>query len=224
MLCPDCKTKVPDKYTYCPKCGASIPLYRTDQHSFNRFVPVVCSVLAIGSLGTVAYLSNVSNREQIPLSTVAEKPAAQASAPEESAAPVNSSSGLEGKAAVSFNSIAPDETPAPDQTPAPANSAVVIEHIGRRSDFGKQSGDVNGDGTVDVSDAQLVLADYANRLSGLTGLLTEEQRKTASVTGDPEGPSTADAQVILRYYAACVSDPDLRETGIQAWYTGQEVI
>ncbi|MCR4759272.1 MAG: hypothetical protein K5705_03185 [Oscillospiraceae bacterium] len=219
MLCPDCKTKVPDKYTYCPKCGASIPLYRMDQHSFNRFIPIVCSVLAIGSLGTVAYLNNVRTREQMP-QTVAEEPAAQSSAPEESAAPADSSAGLQGQATASFESAAPE--PAPEM-PA-LSSAVVIEHVALRPDRARLEGDVNSDGCVDVTDAQLVLSDYVNRLSGLNALLTEEQRSKARVTGDPDGPSSADAQLILRYYAACLSDPDLCEVGIRAWYTGQEVI
>ena len=219
MLCPDCKTKVPDKYTYCPKCGASIPLYRTEQQGFNRFVPVICSMLAIGTLGTVAYLSGIRNQEKLTQSTlsVEEKPAAQSAAPEESTAPVNS--------AAPKQAAAPAEGVIPETPAFPEDSAIILDQIASLySDSYIQKGDIDADGYVTAADAQLVLSDYADRLSGRGGFLTDEQRDRAALTGNPNELTAADAQLILRYYAACLSDPSLREAGIVAWCSNQEVI
>ena len=61
------------------------------------------------------------------------------------------------------------------------------------------NGDVNGDGTVSVEDAQLALKAYTNRIAGKGTGLTDEQIKAANVNGDEE-LSVDDAQNILKYY------------------------
>ena len=199
MLCPDCKTRVPDKYTYCPNCGASIPLYRIDTHSINRFVPVVCGMLAAGGIGTAAILHGIRGNEPAPQMavSVAEKPTAQAAAPEESAAPV----------AVENN------------TPAIENMAAYAEGT-----LSYLPGDANLDGEVNVVDSQLVLLDYAERFAGNDGILTEEQSRAAAVSGESDHATLEDAQLILCYYTACVSDTSLREIDIRTWLRSQEVI
>lgn len=218
MLCPDCKTKVPAKYTYCPKCGASIPLYRIGSRSISRFVPALCGLLAVGGLGTVAVMSGIRTRNAIPRTTAAaEKPAAEAPAPATPDAPV----------------ISPDEkndpVPAavflPEDSMLPLDSAVHAEHIASLGkDSARHSGDVNGDGCVDVIDAQLILADYTLRLGGSGGILDSEQRVNGAVATDDGLPSAADAQLILRYYAACLSDPSLRAISVQDWNSEQDTI
>ncbi|MBP0967780.1 MAG: hypothetical protein J5722_09105, partial [Oscillospiraceae bacterium] len=216
MLCPDCKTKVPRKYTYCPKCGASIPLYRMDRYSVKRVVPAVCGVLAVGGLSAVAVMSGIRTRNAVPQTTAAaEKPAAEAAAPEESAAQIDTPKAEAApEPAVSFG--AENSVPAIDNT-------VYVDNIGSLSkNSAKHSGDVNGDGAVDVIDAQLILTDYSERLSGKGGILTREQRACGVVTNDSEEPSVADAQTILQYYAACVSDPSLRKVSVQDWCSRQK--
>lgn len=199
MLCPDCKTRVPEKFTYCPNCGASIPLYRVEKHSINRFVPVVCGMLAAGGIGSAAILHGIRGNETAPQMTVsvAEKPSAQSAAPEESAAPV----------AVENN------------TPAIENMAAYAE--GTSSYL---PGDANMDGEVDVVDAQLVMLDYAERFSGNEGILTEEQRRIAAVSGVSETATLEDAQLILRYYAACISDSSVSKVDVKTWFSAQNVI
>ena len=61
------------------------------------------------------------------------------------------------------------------------------------------TGDLNGDGIIDSSDASLILRHYANISIGLAGVLTDEQLSFADVNGD--GIVDAfDAQLIISYY------------------------
>ena len=60
-------------------------------------------------------------------------------------------------------------------------------------------GDVNGDDTVSVDDAQLTLKAYTNRIAGNDMKLTAEQIKAADVDGNGE-ISVEDAQWLLKYY------------------------
>ncbi len=61
-------------------------------------------------------------------------------------------------------------------------------------------GDVNGNGSVDSSDASLVLAEYSKIQTGGAGEFTESQLKSADVNKDGVVDS-ADASKILAYYA-----------------------
>lgn len=61
-------------------------------------------------------------------------------------------------------------------------------------------GDVDDNGTVDVTDAQLTLAAYARRIAGKPLGLTDPQFRAANVNFD-EQLSVEDAQFILKYYA-----------------------
>lgn len=61
-------------------------------------------------------------------------------------------------------------------------------------------GDVDDNGTVDVTDAQLTLAAYARRIAGKPLGLTDSQFRAANVNLD-EQLSVEDAQFILKYYA-----------------------
>ena len=62
------------------------------------------------------------------------------------------------------------------------------------------TGDVNNDGTIDSSDATLVLSDYAVIATGGTSTFTDEQIKAADVNKDKKCDSI-DASLILAYYA-----------------------
>ena len=105
------------------------------------------------------------------------------------------------------------------------SSAVAAEHVAALSKgTAGQSGDVNGDGSVDAADAQMILADYTERLVGHSGILTDEQRKCGIVNGSADGPTVSDAQTVLQYYAACLADPSVEEIGIQEWSSKQEAI
>ena len=61
-------------------------------------------------------------------------------------------------------------------------------------------GDINGDSTVDASDASNVLEVYALVSTGKDSELTEEQKKAADVNKDGSIDSS-DASIILAYYA-----------------------
>ena len=61
-------------------------------------------------------------------------------------------------------------------------------------------GDIDGDGTVSVEDAQTALIAYVNSIIGLESGLTEQQMRAADVNGDGQ-VSAEDAQFILIYYA-----------------------
>jgi hypothetical protein len=61
-------------------------------------------------------------------------------------------------------------------------------------------GDVNNDGSVDSSDASLVLAEYAKIQTGGAGEFTEIQQKAADVNKD-NSTDSSDASKILAYYA-----------------------
>ena len=81
-----------------------------------------------------------------------------------------------------------------------------------------QMGDVNLDGVVDVSDAQLLLLDYASLMVGNEGILTAEQREIGNVDGE-ENPVThsqtlspvdvRDAQLVMSYYCIHLVKPDV---------------
>ncbi len=62
------------------------------------------------------------------------------------------------------------------------------------------TGDISGDGSIDSSDATLVLSDYAVIATGGKSTFTAEQAKAADVDGDGKYDSI-DASVILAYYA-----------------------
>ena len=59
---------------------------------------------------------------------------------------------------------------------------------------------MNEDGSVDSSDASLVLTEYAKIQTGGDGTFTETQKKTADVNKDGVNDSS-DASKILAYYA-----------------------
>ncbi len=61
-------------------------------------------------------------------------------------------------------------------------------------------GDISGDGSIDSSDATLVLSDYAVIATGGKSTFTAEQAKAADVNGDGKYDSI-DASIILAYYA-----------------------
>ena len=81
-----------------------------------------------------------------------------------------------------------------------------------------KKGDVNMDGIVDVKDAQRVLEDYVELITGNKGFLTEEQRNLGNVNGEtristlPTIPSVElvvdiqDAQLLLFYYTEHLTD------------------
>lgn len=63
------------------------------------------------------------------------------------------------------------------------------------------TGDINGDGTVSVEDAQLALLAYVQTMAGLESGLTEQQALAADINGD-HTVSVEDAQIILIYYVS----------------------
>lgn len=65
--------------------------------------------------------------------------------------------------------------------------------------LGLWKGDLNGNGKVEIDDAQTVLNDYVEVISGEKSTLTAEQLKAADVNGD-NAVSVDDAQMILNYY------------------------
>ena len=65
--------------------------------------------------------------------------------------------------------------------------------------LGLWKGDLNGNGKVEIDDAQTVLNDYVEVISGEKSTLTAEQLKAADVNGD-NIVSIDDAQFILNYY------------------------
>ena len=62
-------------------------------------------------------------------------------------------------------------------------------------------GDINNDGSVDASDASLVLAEYAKVQTGGNQTFTESQTNAADVNKD-DVIDASDASKILAYYAA----------------------
>ena len=62
-------------------------------------------------------------------------------------------------------------------------------------------GDVNGDGAVNVADAQLALGEYSRSMAGKESSLTAEQKSAADINKDTK-LDVADAQTILIYYCA----------------------
>lgn len=69
------------------------------------------------------------------------------------------------------------------------------------------TGDVNGDGFVDASDATLVLREYTLVISGEKGIFNDEQKNAADITGD-NIVDASDATHILRYYTMLLSEYD----------------
>jgi hypothetical protein len=63
-----------------------------------------------------------------------------------------------------------------------------------------ETGDINGDGMIDSSDASLVLAEYAKIQTGEDETFTKEQNIAADVNKDGVIDSS-DASKILSYYA-----------------------
>ena len=61
-------------------------------------------------------------------------------------------------------------------------------------------GNVNGDSSIDSSDATLILSDYADLAVGKDSSFNAEQAKAADVNGDGKYDSI-DASLILAYYA-----------------------
>ncbi|MBR6579815.1 MAG: leucine-rich repeat protein [Ruminococcus sp.] len=72
--------------------------------------------------------------------------------------------------------------------------------IGAEKPAAADLGDVNADGSVDASDASLVLAEYAKIQTGGTAEFTDSETKTADVNNDTV-VDASDASKILAYYA-----------------------
>lgn len=70
-----------------------------------------------------------------------------------------------------------------------------------------KTGDVNGDGYVDASDATLVLRAYTLNISGKDCNLSDEQMNAADINGD-KTVDASDATHILRYYTMLLSGSD----------------
>lgn len=92
------------------------------------------------------------------------------------------------------------------------------------------TGDVNGDGSVTVEDACLVLEAYARRSAGLSSNLNAEQEAASDVDGDGQ-IAVEDAVFILQYYAmqSAGLQPNWTEltmsaTEKEAWTRSQAVL
>ena len=68
-------------------------------------------------------------------------------------------------------------------------------------------GDIDGNGAVELDDAQLALAAYTNQLAHKPSGLNAEQEKAADVTGDGE-VTVDDAQAILQFYTETLAHKD----------------
>lgn len=64
----------------------------------------------------------------------------------------------------------------------------------------KMTGDIDGSGNIDSSDASIVLQEYALLATGQSGKMTETQAMFADVNAD-EAIDSSDASLILSYYA-----------------------
>lgn len=62
-----------------------------------------------------------------------------------------------------------------------------------------EKGDINGDGTVGVEDAQIALVEYTKTIVGIEGQLNKDQISIADVNND-DTFSVEDAQLILLFY------------------------
>ena len=87
-------------------------------------------------------------------------------------------------------------TAAPATTTIPAETTPIVTTSAAPAPL---RGDINGDGTVSVDDAQLTLKAYTERIAGNDMKLTAEQIKAADVDGSGE-ISVEDAQWLLKYY------------------------
>ena len=87
-----------------------------------------------------------------------------------------------------------------------------------------KKGDVNRDGEISVDDAQLAMQDYvAYHVAKKAHILNDEQLALADVA-DPDGGAASqvtleDCMLILKYYAACVAEPELKGTDLTTWIT-----
>lgn len=61
-------------------------------------------------------------------------------------------------------------------------------------------GDVDNDGSIDASDANMILAQYANIMTGKPITISENQLKACELNND-NAIDSSDAAIILRYYA-----------------------
>ncbi len=73
------------------------------------------------------------------------------------------------------------------------------------SRYNRLRGDFNGDGIVELSDAQLALSDYSKTLSGKKTNTTPAQIAACDVSGDGR-LDVADAQQILMFYSATIAN------------------
>lgn len=69
-------------------------------------------------------------------------------------------------------------------------------------------GDVNGDGSIDSSDAADILREYAASLTGQDSVLTDSQKKLADLNSDSSIDSS-DASLILMYYSYTATGGEL---------------
>ena len=90
------------------------------------------------------------------------------------------------------------------------------------ADTAYKKGDVNRDGEIAVDDAQLAMQDYvAYHVAKKAHILDDEQLTLADVT-DPDGGQASqvtieDCMLILKYYTACVAEPELKGTDLVTW-------
>ena len=82
-----------------------------------------------------------------------------------------------------------------------------IKMMGEKKPPAYIMGDTDGNGAVELDDAQLALAAYTNQLAHKPSGLNDEQEKAADVTGDGE-VTVDDAQAILQYYTETLAHKD----------------
>ena len=204
MLCPDCKTRVPDKYTYCPNCGASVPLYRVSKR--KRLMPVLGGVLTVNVVAGALVFFGIQEHNAQQMRRAAETkaenhPAAANAAIAEGVLEIGTEHIQKKPAAhVDLAALTPVSV-----TPAEPDDL--------------QLGDINGDGVVTPADSRLVMLDYTQRLNGGEGILTDAQRARAHCRDVPmeESCDLNDAHLILLYATSCIGDDECRALGMAAW-------
>lgn len=77
-------------------------------------------------------------------------------------------------------------------------------------------GDVNNDGTVDGSDATIVLREFGNVLAGKGESFTPEQFKAGDINGNNVLDGT-DATYILKFYGEASKDKEISYGGMELW-------
>ena len=176
------------------------------------FVPPV-STSATSTTATVSTTSTTSaNNTTAKSTTTIKNPVPPTTTVSTVTSPQTSNTVSAGSTEQNTSSTKDNSTTLGVTTAAPTSSSTSPVSTKPPVQHGSTLGDVDGNGSVDASDASLTLSEYAASSTGADPVLNDAQKKSADVNGDGKIDAT-DASTILQFYSYTSTGGSITDMG-----------